>query len=87
VQGEPRKQLLAQFKDALKSLARLFTVNEGGPFLEGREANYADLIVGGWCNMMSECLPAEEWEAFGGWHGGVFGKLHDAVQERWFVCE
>jgi glutathione S-transferase len=84
VQGEAREQLKAAFKEALKSLAELFIVNEGGPYLEGKQANYADLIVGGWLNMMFMCLP--EWEEFRMWHDGVFARLHDALQESCFVC-
>ncbi|RYO38110.1 hypothetical protein AA0113_g11271 [Alternaria arborescens] len=86
VQGEAREQLKVAFKAALKSLADFFVVNEGGPFLEGEKANYADLIVGGWLNMMAKCMPKEEWEDFKEWHGGVFGRLHDVLQERYFVC-
>jgi glutathione S-transferase len=86
VQGEAREQLKVAFKAALKSLADFFVVNEGGPFLEGEKANYADLIVGGWLNMLAKCMPKEEWEDFKEWHGGVFGRLHDVLQERCFVC-
>lgn len=86
VQGEVRKQLMAAFKEALTSLAKLFTVNEGGPYLEGKEANYADLIVGGWLNMLSVTMPEQEWKEFRTWHGGVFGRLHDVLQERYFQC-
>jgi glutathione S-transferase len=87
VQGEAREQVRAGFKEALKSLAELFMVHESGPYLEGKEANYADLIVGGWVNMMSETMPKEEWEQFRSWHGGVFARLHDALQEKYYVCK
>ncbi|KAG9188076.1 hypothetical protein G6011_01999 [Alternaria panax] len=86
IQGEAREQIKAAFKTALESLAALFKVNERGPFLEGEEANYADLIVGGWVNMMAVCMPKGEWEDFREWHEGVFGRLHDALQKRYFVC-
>jgi glutathione S-transferase len=86
IQGEPREQLKAAFNMALKSLADFFAIHEEGPFLEGDKANYADLIVGGWVNMMASCLPAEEWDEFRTWHGGVFGRLHDALHEKYFVC-
>jgi len=87
VHGEAREKLLAAFKANTKSLGELFEVNEGGPYLEGKEANYADLIVGGWVNMMAECMPAEEWKDFKTWHGGVFGRLHDALKESYYICE
>jgi glutathione S-transferase len=75
------------FKAALTSLAQLFLVNEKGPYLEGKQATYADLIVGGWLNMLSITMPKEEWKDFRTWHGGVFAQLHDALQEIYFECK
>lgn len=86
IHGEAREQLKASFHEGLTSLAQLFKVHETGPYLEGKEANYADLIVGGWVNMLSTTLPEEEWREFRAWHGGVFARLHDALQENYFVC-
>lgn len=87
IQGETREQLKAAFKVALTSLAQLFMVHETGPYLEGKQATYADLIVGGWLNMLSATMPEEEWKDFRTWHGGVFARLHDALQENYFHCE
>jgi glutathione S-transferase len=87
LQGEAREQMMASFKESLTSLAQLFTVHEDGPYLEGKEANYADLIVGGWLNMFFECMPADEWKEFRTWHGGVFARLHDALQENYYKCQ
>ncbi|KAF2997325.1 hypothetical protein E8E13_002680 [Curvularia kusanoi] len=87
IQGEMREQIKASFKDSLTSLAQLFTVHEDGPYLEGKEANYADLIVGGWLNMFFECMPADEWKDFRTWHGGVFARLHDSLQENHYLCQ
>ncbi|KAF2828685.1 hypothetical protein CC86DRAFT_368847 [Ophiobolus disseminans] len=87
IEGEAREQVRKAFKEALASLAELFTRNEGGPYLEGERANYADLIVGGWLNMMYSTMPEEEWKDFATWHGGVFGRLHEVLQEKYFVCE
>ncbi|KAF2032666.1 hypothetical protein EK21DRAFT_109739 [Setomelanomma holmii] len=42
IQGEARGPLMRAFKEALASLAQLFMVNDSGPYLEGKEANYAD---------------------------------------------
>ena len=86
-QGEAREQLSAAFKVALTSLAKLFTVHDTGPYLEGDQANYADLIVGGWLNMFSATMPMEEWKDFRTWHDGVFARLHDALQENYFECK
>ena len=64
IRGEAREQIKAGFKVALTSLAELFKVHEDGPYLEGKEANYADLIVGGWLNMLSATMPEEGVEGF-----------------------
>lgn len=77
---------MVAFKESLASLAQPFTVNESGPYLEGKEANYADLIVGGWLNMLSIIMPKDEWEEFRSWYGGALARLHDALQEDCFVC-
>jgi glutathione S-transferase len=87
VQGEAREQLKATFKASLESLAQLFMVHETGPYLEGKEATYADLIVGGWLNMLSSVMPEDEWKDFRAWHGGVFARLHDILQEKYFECK
>ncbi|KAH7390080.1 hypothetical protein BKA64DRAFT_725268 [Cadophora sp. MPI-SDFR-AT-0126] len=86
IRGKAREQMKAAFKTGLTSLAQLFMVHETGPYLEGKEANYADLIVGGWLNMLFATMPQEEWSDFRTWHGGVFARLHDALQENYFKC-
>ena len=79
--SEERKKKLAAFEAALGSgLAAWFVRHDGGPFLEGRTPMYADLIVGGWLQMMRNCLP--EWKELRGWHGGLWGRLSDALEER-----
>lgn len=78
ITGEQREKLIGSFRDMLGGLAKLFSGN--GPFLLGDRANYADLIVGAWLRMASKTLPVEEWELVRGWHGGVFGRLHDALE-------
>ncbi|KAH7310923.1 hypothetical protein BKA65DRAFT_530498 [Rhexocercosporidium sp. MPI-PUGE-AT-0058] len=66
VKGDKREKLMVAFKSSLTSLARPFGIHDG-PYLEGNQANYADLIV--------------EWSDFRGWHGGVFARLQDALQK------
>ncbi|KAK1980354.1 hypothetical protein LZ30DRAFT_594946 [Colletotrichum cereale] len=78
--GEPREKTKASFRDTLGGLARLFAKDDSGPFLLGTQASYADLIVGAWLRMMSATLPESEWEEVRGWHGGLFGQLHDALE-------
>lgn len=78
VTGEQREKLLQSFRGMLGGLAKLFGGN--GPFLLGNRANYADIIVGAWLRMASKTLPAEEWGLVRDWHGGIFGRLHDALE-------
>lgn len=78
--SEERKEKLAAFEAALgNGLAAWFVRRNEGPFLEGRTPMYADMIVGGWLQMMRNCLP--EWEELRGWHGGLWGRLYDALEE------
>ncbi|KAI4090340.1 MAG: hypothetical protein LQ344_004770 [Seirophora lacunosa] len=79
--SEERKKKVAAFEAALGSgLAPWFVRRDEGPFLEGRTPMYADLIVGGWLQMMRNCLP--EWEELRGWNEGLWGRLYDAL-EQW----
>ena len=78
--SEQRKKMVAGFEAALGTgLAPWFIRRDEGPFLEGPTPMYADVIIGGWLQMMRNCLP--EWEELRGWHGGLWGKLHDALEE------
>ncbi|KAL7928641.1 hypothetical protein V8C35DRAFT_325752 [Trichoderma chlorosporum] len=79
--GDAREKLMASFEAALSGLAKLFLENTGGPFLLGQRASYADLMVGAWLRMAHVCLPKSEWEEVRGWHDGVFGRLHDALDK------
>ncbi|ODM23387.1 hypothetical protein SI65_00976 [Aspergillus cristatus] len=81
VSGEEREKLKNSFRDTLGDLAKLFLKDASGPFILGKQVSYADLIVGGWLRMMRGTLPGNEWEEARGWHGGVFGRLHDALEE------
>ncbi|KAK4656337.1 hypothetical protein QC762_310450 [Podospora pseudocomata] len=82
VYGEKRVHMLESLKQTLTGLAELYKRNENGPFLLGDRASHADFIVGGWLRFMERTLPADEWKQAEGWHDGVFGKLHAALQER-----
>ena len=82
VYGEARGKLMASLREVLEGLADMFRRDATGPFLLGARPCYADIIVGGWLRMMSKALPESEWEEARGWYDGVFGKLHDALQER-----
>lgn len=50
-----------------------------GPFLDGDEPVYADLIVGAWLAMMSEGMKLEDWQRVRTFQDGFWGRLHDAL--------
>ncbi|RAK77630.1 uncharacterized protein BO72DRAFT_101982 [Aspergillus fijiensis CBS 313.89] len=80
-EGEYRQNLITSLEKTLGELAKLFgQTPEGGPFVLGHRACYADFLVGAWLRMFSVMLPEEEWALIKGWHGGVFGRLHDALE-------
>lgn len=87
VHGEKRREVLAAYQGALGEVAKFFRFAEGaGPFIGGEEADYADIIIGGWLMMLSLALPEAEWEEIRGWHGGLWGRLHDGLEpyrETW----
>ena len=87
VEGAAREPMRVAMKAALATLAELFAINNSGPYLEGARATYADLIVGGWLNMFSIIMPETEWNDFRSWYGGVFARLHDAIQENYCECK
>ncbi|KAJ5703559.1 hypothetical protein N7493_011484 [Penicillium malachiteum] len=81
VKGKEREKLKKSLWIMMGDLARLFLRDTSGPFLLGQQATYADIIVGAWLRMMSVKLPGNEWKEVKGWHLGVFGNLHDALEE------
>lgn len=86
LEGDAREAAMRAFEASLETLARPLLERPEGPFFEGGRATYADMIVGGWLVMFQAALPEEEWRRVAGWHQGAFGRLHDALQERYFVC-
>lgn len=81
VKGEAREPLKEALRLMLGDLGKLFLRDPSGPFLMGAQATYADLIVGGWLRMLCATLPKHEWEEARSWHGGIFGRLHDALEK------
>lgn len=81
VKGEERAKILKSYEESLGGLAKMYSRDTSGPFLMGSRASYADFIVGGWLRMSWGALPAEEWEALKGWHNGIFGRLHEALED------
>ncbi|EPS35528.1 hypothetical protein H072_11070 [Dactylellina haptotyla CBS 200.50] len=87
-EGENRQKLLASFQKALSEepfelhgLSRAFLKQDEGPFLNGKEPMYGDLILGAWLQMYRKCLPKEEWEMLRSWNDGLWGRLSDALEE------
>ncbi|KAE8378017.1 hypothetical protein BDV26DRAFT_198927 [Aspergillus bertholletiae] len=78
--GEARQKVKDSFRETLGGLGQLFARDPSGPFLLGTRVSYADLIVGAWLRMMHATLPESEWEELAHWHGGLFGRLHDALE-------
>jgi glutathione S-transferase len=78
--GEARDKVKESLRNMLGDLARLLLRDSSGPFLLGTRASYADMIVGAWLRMMRATLPGSEWEEVRSWHGGLFGRLHDALE-------
>jgi hypothetical protein len=68
---------LNAFQVALGEAAKYFRFSDG-PFIGGKEADYADIIIGGWLMFLSQTIP--EWEEIRTWHGGLWGKLHDGLE-------
>ncbi|KAI1180463.1 hypothetical protein F4777DRAFT_530491 [Nemania sp. FL0916] len=77
VHGEERRKNLDAFQTALGEAAKYFRFSDG-PFIGGKEADYADIIIGGWLMFLSHTVP--EWDEIRTWHGGLWGKLHDALE-------
>lgn len=78
--GEAREKVKDSLRTMLGELGKLFVRDPSGPFILGERASYADLIVGAWLRMMRATLPESEWEEVRGWHDGLFGRVHDALE-------
>ncbi|KAI0906776.1 hypothetical protein F4823DRAFT_605627 [Ustulina deusta] len=77
VRGEERRKVVSAYEVSLGQVAKYFRFSDG-PFIGGAEADYADIIIGGWLMLLSQTVA--EWEEIRTWHGGVLGKLHDALE-------
>ncbi|KAI1456414.1 hypothetical protein F4805DRAFT_475946 [Annulohypoxylon moriforme] len=77
VRGEERRKVVEAYEGQLGEAAKYFKYSDG-PFIGGAEPDYADFIIGGWLMMLSEIVA--EWKEIRTWHGGVWGRLHDALE-------
>ncbi|KAJ6442299.1 C6 transcription factor [Purpureocillium lavendulum] len=80
IKGEARDKAKASFRAMLGDLAKLYARDTSGPFLLGKQASYADMIIGGWVYMAHATLPDDEWQEMRGWHDSTFGRLYDGLQ-------
>ncbi|KAF3915451.1 hypothetical protein ABW21_db0200282 [Orbilia brochopaga] len=85
-EGENRTKLLASLEKALSEepldgLSKAFLNKDDGPFLNGKDPMYGDIIIGAWLQMYKICLPKEDWEMVRSWQGGMWGRLSDALDE------
>ncbi|KAI2601741.1 hypothetical protein GGR54DRAFT_645734 [Hypoxylon sp. NC1633] len=80
VRGQERRRELESFKVTLGELARSLEHGKG-PFLAGETATYADLIIGGWLKFLS--VTVKEWGEIQSWHNGLWGNLHQILQDRY----
>lgn len=81
LKGEDRQKVKESLRLMMADLSKLFSKDSTGPFILGKQATYADLIVGGWLNMMHATLPDDEWEEVRGWHNGIFAQLYDGLEK------
>ncbi|KXS10235.1 hypothetical protein M427DRAFT_62641 [Gonapodya prolifera JEL478] len=81
--GDSRERAMKTFEDTLGVLAAMLKRDPSGPFLLGKRASYADLVIVGWLRMFWGTLRKEEWERLCKWHDGGFGRLYEAVDEAW----
>ncbi|KAJ7149168.1 hypothetical protein C8R43DRAFT_1128543 [Mycena crocata] len=73
-----RPKKLEAFKEELGGLAKVY-VDEEEPFLEGKSVSYADMIVGGWLQMLKATLA--EWKEVQTWHNGRWERVIQALDK------
>ncbi|PHH80935.1 hypothetical protein CDD82_1439 [Ophiocordyceps australis] len=81
IRGEARVKMMADFKKALGDLEPYYAspdVSEG-PFLNGKEVCYADMIVGGWLGMIYASFSKEDLDTLESWHNGRWGKIWNGL--------
>lgn len=50
-----------------------------GPFLDGNEPVYSDLVLAAWLKMFEISMPAKDWQQVRNWHDGLWGRVVDAM--------
>ncbi|TFL03580.1 hypothetical protein BDV98DRAFT_564448 [Pterulicium gracile] len=80
---EDRPKMMEAFEASLAGLVKIFRRRDEGPFLEGAQATYADMIIGGWLRWTNKTVKKEEWEKIAAWHGGLWGNLFNGLEERY----
>ncbi|PFH63009.1 hypothetical protein XA68_10421 [Ophiocordyceps unilateralis] len=86
IRGEKRTALMADFKKALNEFEAFYTYgqnnnnNKDGPFLNGREPIYADIIVAAWLATYHQSLPADELAELKSWNDGRWTKIWQGLE-------
>lgn len=83
IKGEKRTATMTEFKKALGGFEAFYGYgqNQDGPFLNGRDATYADIIVAAWLGPFHQFLPADDLAEFGSWHGGRWTKIWKGLEK------
>ncbi|KJZ78252.1 hypothetical protein HIM_02290 [Hirsutella minnesotensis 3608] len=83
VTGDERRKTFAEYKEALGELEAYYryAADKEGPFLNGRQPVYADLIVAGWLGYSRATMPDDEWADLASWHNGRWGKIWNGLAD------
>ncbi|KAJ7251940.1 hypothetical protein C8J57DRAFT_1451541 [Mycena rebaudengoi] len=73
LQGTDRAKKLEEY------LLAKFYVDKDEPFLEGKSISYADMIIGGWLQMLKASL--EEWKEVPTWHNSRCERFIQALDK------
>ncbi|RDA87030.1 hypothetical protein CP532_3218 [Ophiocordyceps camponoti-leonardi (nom. inval.)] len=77
IKGQERTTMMADFKKALNDFEAYYNyANKGeGPFLNGKEPTYGDVIVGSWLGSYHQALPADDLSELKKWNDGRWTKI------------
>lgn len=66
---------------AAESAQRGKEETEVGPWLDGDQPAYPDIIVGAWLKMMEASMRPEDWKRVRGWQNGLWERIVDALAD------
>ncbi|RDA95028.1 hypothetical protein CP533_2087 [Ophiocordyceps camponoti-saundersi (nom. inval.)] len=82
VKGHERVALMADFKKALNDFEAYYkySPDKEGPFLNGKEPDYADFIVGSWLGSYHQALPADDLAELKKWNDGRWTRIWQGLE-------